>query len=359
MNKQFGLILHVVIMSTLFRGTAYADDKVQDAVMVSDASQYLSHIAGEKGIGPREAATKSEKETADYIYQTLSEFGYDAERQVFTLSSKNKNEQRTSQNIVASKPGRSGKFLVLGAHYDSINEKGGSYGAIDNGASVAVLMTLAKHLSKAKALNDGVVFVAFGAEEIGLQGSKHFINALPSDKQNDYIGMINMDTIVGGDNLYIHSAHNKPYNCRGLPDNYKFDTRLRDRLLILSKSVLGDEGFELHPDYAEYPSGETGAWSDHAPFACAGMPIAYIEATNFSIDGKDGNDGYSQSVHPELWDCFDTGKATACNRKNEKQWGQIWHTKADRLELMNELFPSRIERQMQKSLQLLMAFLAD
>jgi hypothetical protein len=129
--------------------------------------------------------------------------------------------------------------------------------------------------------------------------------------------------------------------------------------MALSNKTLGEEGFALHPDYSGYPSGETGSWSDHAPFACAGMPIAYIEATNFSIDGKDGNDGYSQSIHPELWDCIDNEKVTACERKTEKQWGQIWHTKADRLELMNRLFPDRINQQMSKSLKLLTTFLID
>jgi hypothetical protein len=122
---------------------------------------------------------------------------------------------------------------------------------------------------------------------------------------------------------------------------------------------MSEKGFSLHSDYPGYPQGETGHWSDHVPFACAGLPIAYIEATNFSINGKRGNDGYSQSTHPALWDCIDQSQATACNRKKEKKWGHIWHTSADRLDWVNQLFPSRINQQMDKTLLLLSAFLAD
>ncbi len=343
--------------SALVGGVAQANDNASGkGEMLADAKQYLAKIAGDKGIGPREAATASETETANYIYDVLLSFGYQVERQEFTVSFKKGAEKKTSQNIIAYKPGRSGKSLVLGAHYDSINAKAGSHGVIDNGASVAVMLSLAKHLSTQPKSEDGIVFIAFGAEEVGLRGSRHFVNKLTTEEQQSFVGMINMDTIVGGDKLYIHSAHNKPYNCQGVPNNYRFDTSLRDELLKVSKEVFGDDGYQLHPDYAGYPAGETGNWSDHAPFACAGMPVAYLEATNFSIVGKDGNDGYSQSIHPKLWSCINEEKLSACDAKSEKKWGQIWHTGADQLNFLNGLFPERINQQMDKSLQLLSAY---
>ena len=344
----------------LYHASAVANESAPTlSTAVTDAQKYLEQLVSEDGIGPREAGTEPEKAAADYVGRIFSELGYDIKRQPFDVKTRDGKKLGTSQNIIAHRTGKSGKYIVLGAHYDSTNAKGGSYGAIDNGASVAVLLAIAKYVAAVPSFKDGIIMVAFGAEEVGLQGSRHYVNSLTKAESDSYLGMINMDTIVGGDKLYIHSAHSEPYQCKGLPNNYRYDIQLRESLIQISNKVLGKEGFKLHPDYSGYPSGETGNWSDHAPFACAGLPIAYIEATNFSINGKDGNDGYSQSIHPTLWDCLDSDKVTACDREAEKQWGQIWHTQADRLELMNRLFPNRINQQMRKSLQLLIAFLVD
>lgn len=357
MIKHVGSVFLVFMMGCCCNATVFAANAgAQLSGQTLDAQNYLTRLVGDTGIGPREAGTPQEKATADYIQNVLSDLGYQVERQPFDVTTRQGKALGKSQNIIAHKAGLSGKYIVLGAHYDSTNADGGSHGAIDNGAGVAVLLSLAKYLSGIDTLKDGVMMVAFGAEEIGLQGAKYFVNSLTQSESDSYIGMINMDTIVGGDKLYIHSAHSKPYSCKGLPNNYRFDIQLRARLMALSEKIFGVDGFALHPDYAGYPAGETGSWSDHAPFACAGMPVAYIEATNFSINGKDGNDGYSQSIHPELWDCIDKGKVTACNRETEKQWGHIWHTKADKLGVMEQLFPQRINRQMDKTLQLLTAF---
>ena len=76
------------------------------------------------------------------------------------------------------------------------------------------------------------------------------------------------------------------------------------------------------------------------------QPIAYVEATNFTINGEDGYDGYSQSTNPALWDCYDDATKSACDRDSETQWGKIWHTEHDRLDKMAELFPGRIEQQL-------------
>ena len=113
----------------------------------------------------------------------------------------------------------------------------------------------------------------------------------------------------------------------------------------------------VHPAIPGYPAGETGSWSDHGSFACLGIPIAYLEATNFNINGKNGYDGYSQSTHPELWDCFDAAANSACDRESEQQWGEIWHTGADRLDKLETLFPGRIKQQLNTATDLLIRFL--
>ena len=170
--------------------------------------------------------------------------------------------------------------------------------------------------------------------------------------------MVNYDTIAGGDIVYVHSAHSDvaEYNCAE-PSRYSFDPKVRDRLLAISKQSATP--FAIHPSYGGYPEGETGSWSDHAPFACLGVPIAYVEATNFTINGEDGYDGYSQSTNPALWDCYDEASKSACDRDSETQWGKIWHTEHDRLDKMAELFPGRVQQQLGANTDLMISFLKE
>jgi hypothetical protein len=89
------------------------------------------------------------------------------------------------------------------------------------------------------------------------------------------------------------------------------------------------------------------------------VPIAYVEATNFTINGADGYDGYSQTTNPALWDCYDDATKSACDRDNETQWGKIWHTQYDRLDKMAELFPGRVEQQLSANTDLMIRFLKE
>ena len=84
------------------------------------------------------------------------------------------------------------KYIVIGAHYDHLGFGGfgtGSrdpnnhaihYGADDNASGVASVIEIAEKLASIKdSLNTNFIFVAFGAEEMGLLGSKHFTSNLP------------------------------------------------------------------------------------------------------------------------------------------------------------------------------------
>lgn len=115
----------------------------------------------------------------------------------------------TTQNVVAAihAPKASDEWLVIGAHYDHLGMGGpgsGSrmpetpavhYGADDNASGVAGLLWLAKKLNTQRGkLKRNVIFVAFGAEELGLIGSRYFVRNLPVPKEK-VVAMINLDMI--------------------------------------------------------------------------------------------------------------------------------------------------------------------
>ena len=317
---------------------------------------YLKELVDDKsGIGAREAGSEQEQHTAAYLISAFKGMGYQVTEQTFKFS-----HGKQSKNIIVNSNSNKAKTIVLGAHYDSTAAKKGSLGATDNGAGVAAMLTIAKAIKQhTQTLDYNIRFIAFGAEEIGLQGSKYYVKQLakqPGALAN-IAAMINFDTIAGGDLVYVHSAHTEPYDCSPQQTNYSSDTKVRTALLETSGKVLGKtQQYIIHPEYPNYPEGVTGPWSDHTPFACEGIAIAYVEATNFTIDGRDGFDGYSQSSHPALWDCFDQQKNSACDRATESKWGSIWHSEFDQLDKLEAIFPNRINQQITNHVKVLLEF---
>ena len=90
-----------------------------------------------------------------------------------------------SQNVIYSVPATvpSGKRIVIGAHYDNASSLYNGYsatggqGVSDNGGGVAVLLELARRF-KNVSLDFDLEIVFFGAEELGLVGSRHYVSGL-------------------------------------------------------------------------------------------------------------------------------------------------------------------------------------
>jgi Iap family predicted aminopeptidase len=103
--------------------------------------------------------------------------------------------ETTSQNVVATLPGVENDTVVLGAHYDSVPE---GPGANDNASGAATVLELARVLPS---LNRPytVQVVLFGAEEIGLVGSRYFVQSLTPEARNSMRAMLNFDMVGVGE----------------------------------------------------------------------------------------------------------------------------------------------------------------
>jgi hypothetical protein len=112
----------------------------------------------------------------------------------------------TAENLVARVGGNgavSGVFLVT-AHYDAIASRASGWdtswqtspapGADDNATGVAALMEAARVLS-GHDLPFDVMFVLFSGEELGLLGSRAFVEALPDIDPGRIVGVLNCDMI--------------------------------------------------------------------------------------------------------------------------------------------------------------------
>ena len=119
------------------------------------------------------------------------------------------NKARTGNNVVGFINNNAGSTIVLGAHFDHLGfgEDGNSMartstgtphaihnGADDNASGTAALIELARILKANKSTKHNYLFIAFSGEEIGLNGSKYFVDN-PTIDLPAVNYMINMDMI--------------------------------------------------------------------------------------------------------------------------------------------------------------------
>lgn len=170
------------------------------------------------------------------------------DKKVF-LTVQAKKETLTSQNVIGIiHPDKIGEKrpIVIGGHYDTHSI---SPGASDNAVGICILIEIACILNKHKEyVKNPLVFVAFGSEEIGLIGSKTFLN---EKSPGDIKLMINIDGI-------------------GTHPEFQFNTQgfsvLKDVLFQAAKEL------DLFIEFTNYP----WPYSDHWPFVEKGIPSFQI-----------------------------------------------------------------------------------
>jgi Zn-dependent M28 family amino/carboxypeptidase len=109
-------------------------------------------------------------------------------------------------NIIADTPtGRTDNTVMLGAHLDSVPE---GAGINDNGSGSAAILDVAVQLADAGELNNQVRFAWWGAEEVGLLGSYHYVDDLATNdpgELEEIATYLNFD-MVGSPN-YVMSVY--------------------------------------------------------------------------------------------------------------------------------------------------------
>ena len=166
---------------------------------------------------------------------------------------------RTAVNVIGvlpgADPGRAGEAVVIGAHYDHLGVVGGALypGADDNASGTAVVVGLARAFAAAGPLNRTLVFALFGAEEIGLVGSGHYVRRpfVPIDRT---VAMLNFDMVgrLGDGRLTVAGVDSG----RGLRD------------LVTDAA----RGLAEHVTLRDSPFGP----SDHSRFYDAGAPVLFF-----------------------------------------------------------------------------------
>lgn len=235
--------------------TAYADFLIEkwttpelpqfDSARAMEHLQYLA-----VDLGSRPAGSDGEKQAAAYIQNEFESLGYDVSIQEF-----NRGRSGDSQNVIAVKKPQgvdNPEIVYLMAHYDSVAV---GPGANDNGSGTSGLLEFAR-IFKDIQTDKEIRFLAVGAEEVGLVGSRYYVDQLSQDEIDRSIANFNMDMIgtiwEPATQLFVNVVDGNPNTV------WEYAKAASDKL------GLEDDKIRLY---------QRGA-SDHVPFFDVGIPAA-------------------------------------------------------------------------------------
>lgn len=239
----------------------------QKASYSFDSELLLSHVKtlSDDSFQGRRTGTEGAQMARDYIIKQL--ISLDAEPLGENFEQEFRFKSRTSfydgTNILATIKGTEypDKFIVLSAHYDHEGVKNGKIynGADDDASGVAGLLAFAEYF-KSNPPNHSVILAFFDAEELGLQGSKYFL-------ENSIIPIegiemnINLDMIGRNakDEIYVVGTSSKS----------SFEPIVKTNSTINDISILiGHDGSDKKQDWTYS--------SDHGSFHQKQIPFLYF-----------------------------------------------------------------------------------
>ncbi|MEU0149443.1 M28 family metallopeptidase [Streptomyces sp. NPDC006288] len=181
------------------------------------------------------------KASVDYVKAKLDAAGYTTALQQFTSGG------ATGYNLIADWPGGDpNKVLMAGSHLDSVTS---GAGINDNGSGSAAVLETALAVSRAQLAPDKHLrFAWWGAEELGLVGSKYYVNNLASTERAKLAGYLNFD-MIGSPNPGYFVYDDDPVIEQTFKDYYA--------------------GLSIPTEIETEGDGR----SDHAPFKSAGVPV--------------------------------------------------------------------------------------
>jgi hypothetical protein len=218
--------------------------RVAQDVRIDNYQHYLedllyTHLGDDRGYGPEHDLARENIET------TMRGFGLAVELEPFEY------DTVVYYNVVATQPGAEipDQIVVVGAHFDSADNPG----ADDNGTGTALVMEVARVLSKYRSPRT-INYVLFDREEQGFVGSWAFVD----DHADEDITMALIVDMVGHDSgAYAMEIYGKPAS---------------STVINGVDAAIETYGEELGatPNIGDWPL------SDNWPFESAGIPACVI-----------------------------------------------------------------------------------
>jgi hypothetical protein len=195
--------------------------------------------------------------------------------QRFEFTPRGGTDPLTGENFMVIVPGTVDpeQYIVVTAHYDHLGLRNGEIynGADDNASGTAAILALARWFAT-RPLGVSLLFVAFDAEEMGLQGARAFI-ADPPVPLDQILMNVNLDMVSRSEVGELSAV----------------GTYHSSFLIDLVDEAARRSGLKLlrGHDSPDLPPGDDWTMSsDHGPFHQAGIPFLYF--------GVEDHAGYHQ-----------------------------------------------------------------
>ncbi|MEU5318707.1 M28 family metallopeptidase [Streptomyces sp. NPDC021056] len=258
----------------------------------------LQSIATANG-GNRAHGRAGYKASLDYVKAKLDAAGYTTTIQQFTSSS------RVGYNLIADWPGGDTNQVVMaGSHLDSVTS---GAGINDNGSGSAAVLETALAVSRAGYQpTKHLRFAWWGAEELGLVGSRYYVNNLSSTNRAKISGYLNFD-MIGSPNpgYFVYD------------DDPAIEKTFKDYFTGLGvPTEIETEG---------------DGRSDHAPFKSAGVPVGGLftgasrtkTAAQVAKWGGTSGQAFDRCYHSSC-DTTSNISDTALNRNSDAAAYAVW-----------------------------------
>lgn len=283
-------LIALLIFSALVTSAQYSFDPKK-------LTQELKELSSSVMDG-RRTGTEGNRKARVYIIDHLKQLGIErfvpGYEQPFSISQAGSlNEGIGGVNILGVIPGKKEQTIVISAHYDHLGNRDGRvyYGADDNASGAVALLAMAEYFKK-NVPEHRIILAFFDAEEMGLRGSRYFVNATDLEKEKIVLN-INMDMVARGDKneLYACGAYHYP------------------QLKSAVESVSKLEGISLVFGH-DNPSSGDNDWtnqSDQGSFHAKKIPFLYFGVEDHpdyhritDIFDKVNQDFYAKSVETIL-----------------------------------------------------------
>jgi Zn-dependent M28 family amino/carboxypeptidase len=252
------LTVIILLIAVIFLVGCSVINQTEKSITEFNGERAYKDVKYQVSLGPRIPGTPGQDQFLKWMNEELAKCDWEVELQVHEIKGK------TIINVVASR-GEDGKYILLGAHYDTriyadLDPDPGMRslpvpGANDGGSGVAVLLEMARILPDELPVPVQLVF--FDAEDNGgigdwdlILGSRAFVQQLEIPPEVAII--VDM---VGDADLNIYKEHNS-------------DDDLMEQIWEQARLLGYDEVFL--PEY------KFSVLDDHTPFLEAGIPAVDI-----------------------------------------------------------------------------------
>ena len=236
----------------------------------------------------RKTGSAGNFKAADYIINRFDKIGLKSYNENYKhpfIIRNRRNEQIKGINLIGYIKGKSEKVIIISAHYDHVGVNNSEIfnGADDNASGVAAILASAKYFSENKP-NNTLLFIAFDAEEMGLQGAYSFLNNPPLSKELIKLN-INLDMVSHNDKSELYAAGT-------------FKTPAIKDIIQHADHQTGIS-IKFGHDQPDMGKDDWTMQSDHGPFAKENIPFLYFGVEDH-VDYHKPSDDF-ENINPNFF----------------------------------------------------------